>query len=134
LVNLPEHALGLLEDSLIREAEDGEAQGTQVDSAGFIMGSLLALLVDGTVELYDEPVARAVEVGDIGADRDLAAELQAQEAAIAEELPERFLGGSLLFAELAGAGGLAGGAQARTLLEKRCCDLRRFEGGFGIGG
>jgi hypothetical protein len=143
-MNLSENALGLLEDSLVREAEDGEAQNAQVESAILIVGNLLRILVNGPVELDDEPMPMAVEVGDIGADRDLTAELQAQETAIAEELPERFLGGCLRFAELAGAGGLTGGAQFRassfgwrrrkTSPGERCCASGRSEREVGIGG
>jgi hypothetical protein len=109
-VDLSEHGLGFVEDPLIREAEDGDADDSQEESAIFIVGSLTALLVDRTVQLYDEPIPMAVEVGDVGAERNLPAELQAQEAAIAEELPEGFLGGCLMFPQLAGAGGQAGSA------------------------
>ena len=111
-MNLSKHGLGFLENPLIRETEDGDAQWPhQVERATLIMDNLLAFLMTGTVEaLNDEPIPGAVEVGDVGAERDLPAKFQAQEAAIAKELPEGFLGGSLIFPQLAGSGGLGGSA------------------------
>ena len=51
-----------------------------------------AVVVAGAVQLYDQPRLAAEEVGEIGTDRDLAAEFVACELAIAEVLPEEAFG------------------------------------------
>jgi hypothetical protein len=56
-VDLPQHVLGLLEDPLIRERKDGEAQGAQVERALLVADGLPGLVVDGAVELDEEPPA-----------------------------------------------------------------------------
>ena len=62
----------------------------------------------GAVSLEDQAVSQADEVGDVAAQRDLAAELQAVEAAVAQEFPQQALGHGRFAAQTAGEGELVG--------------------------
>jgi len=46
-------------------------------------------IVEGSVRLDDQPMPEADEVGDIGAEWNLAAELEAVQSAIAQQLPQQ---------------------------------------------
>jgi hypothetical protein len=64
----------------------------------FIMGNLRRLLMDRSIQFDHQPFPMAIEIHDEASDRHLTAELQAQQAAITEQAPERFFGRRLLSA------------------------------------
>lgn len=96
--------VGVLEDFVVPEADDLEAEGFEVGGAGGVAGGGLGMLA--AVEFDDELEVGAEEVGDVGAERDLALPAVAAEASIAEAGPEFALGGGLVAAETAGASDL----------------------------
>ncbi len=69
---------------LIGEAQDAEALAHEPGVAhGVTLG-----IVEGPVQLHDQPVTQAQEVRHIGPERNLTPELEAAEAAVAQKLPE----------------------------------------------
>ena len=78
----------------IREPEDAEAQSLEVGVPIPVVEDLRVFFMDRAVQLQDELELVAVEVRDVGADRHLAAKLEAEEFPIAQVLPESLFRGS----------------------------------------
>ena len=76
--------VGAALDLGVGHAQDAEALAAQPGVADRVGGGRVMV---GTAGLDDQAVAQADEVGDVAADRDLAAELEVAQAAIAEEFP-----------------------------------------------
>ena len=70
--NALQHALGIAQHLVVPEAQDNEALGSEPLIAPCVIALLLVVLP--AIDLYDEPWGEAGEVGDVGADRGLAAE------------------------------------------------------------
>ena len=100
----------ILQHLVVPEAQHTPAVAGHVGVAGGIGRAVL-----GAVDLDDEPGCDAGEVGDVGRDRMLAAEMGAFELAGAQDGPEAILGLGGLAPELAGAvaKGRVGAWQAR---------------------
>jgi len=85
-----EDALGVLVDLLVREAQDGDASSAKESVAETV--TPLTTAVRFAIDIDGEPSLHAEEVGEVGVDRELAAELAAVDLAPAEALPKERLG------------------------------------------
>ncbi len=85
---------GLPVPSCVLEANDGDATAREDRRAPRIPFGPLRVVVDGAVDLDDEPERGAVEVHLVAADHLLPAELQAEHLAVAQEPPGEHLGAS----------------------------------------
>ena len=95
-----QHGLSLLQDFVVPVAEDPVALGLEKFGATVVVVALRLVL--GAVELDDESVLLADEVGDVRADGHLAAEFAAEQPAASQSLPEPVLGIGAVAAEVAG--------------------------------
>jgi len=93
-------------DLLVREAQDGDASSAKERVAK----SVTALTAAMRFDFDGEARAHAEEVGEVGADRQLAPELEAVDLASAEPLPKERHGSS--------EGGLGGELAAPTLARR----------------
>jgi hypothetical protein len=100
-----EDGVGTFLDALVGEPQQAEALSAQ---PGVSLHIVKTILVVRAVGLDDQAMTRAQEVGDVAAERDLAAELQALKAAVAEQRPEQALGDGRLMAEPTREGELSG--------------------------
>lgn len=75
------------ENILIAEPEDGPAEAFQVLLSEMVAQDDVIPVVNPAVDLEDQPEAVAGEVGEVAADRVLAAKAMAVEAGFAESLP-----------------------------------------------
>jgi hypothetical protein len=80
-------------DLLVREAQDGDASSAKESVAETV--TPLTTTVRVAIDLDGEPSLHAEEVGEVGADRELAAELEVVDLAPAEPLPKERLGSGL---------------------------------------
>ena len=84
--------LRLGESLFIAEPEDGPAEAFQFDLSEVVSQYDVIQIVDSAVDLEDQPEPIAGEVGEIPADRVLAAEAMAVDLRAAEALPQTALG------------------------------------------
>jgi len=85
-----EDGVGLFENLLVREAQDGDAATVEERVAESI--TALSLGVGRTVDFNSQPHFDAKEVGKVVADGELSTELEAVELSAAEPAPEERLG------------------------------------------
>jgi len=90
-----------MDDLFVQEAENEPAEGFDLALANEVVAGLIVVIMDAAVEFDDEAGLLAGEVGEVAADRVLAAELQAIEATATESLPELAFGIGLALAEVA---------------------------------
>lgn len=74
---------GICQNLFVGQAQNGVAQGAQVDVAILIVSFLVRQPVDAAVDLHDELQLETTKVRDEDRDRELAAEFQAVKAPIA---------------------------------------------------
>ena len=79
-------------DGVVGNAQDADREASEDLAAGQVVLALVGVIVDAAVELEDEALRRAVEVDDEARDELPAAELEAVEGAVAEDLPRSRLG------------------------------------------
>ena len=96
---------GVFEDVDVPDADDAAAVLFEPVGAGGVAVAAFFVGVRGAVEFDDQFGLRAKEVGDVGADRGLAAEAEAGELFSAQEVPELAFGVRHRAAEVAGLGG-----------------------------
>ena len=90
-------------DPIGPDSVEAEAGGFKFLLACEVRGAFFGIEVDGAVDFDCEAEFVAVEVEDEAADCVLAAELQAQDAPVAERLPEGVFGRSLRASQAAGS-------------------------------
>jgi len=86
-----QNGLGTLEDLVIPEAENAYAFERQCLRPFGIVGDLFGFGVRAAVQFHGESGFMAVEIKNISPERVLAAELEAQELAVAKQLPKELL-------------------------------------------
>ncbi|MCG3191689.1 MAG: hypothetical protein DIJKHBIC_00917 [Thermoanaerobaculia bacterium] len=119
-----DHALEVLIDLAIAEADHIDLQGREKSRAGLVLveGGLLEVL--RAIELDGKTNRWAEEVNDVRAYTVLAIELEAQELPIANEPPEALLLRRLFPSELSAPSekrmGIPGGGQSWVILSREC--------------
>ena len=86
----------------VPEAEDFETLRIQERGAGFVVSACGGFVVLAAVEFDDEFRAEGCEVGDVRAEADLTAEVEAAPFEVAQQGPEPLFGFGLIGAEMAG--------------------------------
>jgi hypothetical protein len=79
--------LGRFEDLLVRKTQDIVAEHVEIGVPVIVMGLLMSGFVNAAIQLHDEFQRVAIEIGHIGSDRNLAAELETEELTISQPLP-----------------------------------------------
>ncbi|MDB5538211.1 MAG: hypothetical protein JWQ65_3086 [Devosia sp.] len=97
-------------DVVIGDANDLIAGSNKHGVANLVTRYGLVGEVGVAIDLDGKPGVVAREIEDIGAERDLAAEVETQGAKLAEKLPETALGLGWIVAKGAGAAGHVGGS------------------------
>ena len=89
--DLIEDGVRLSENRLVRKAQDDEPLGAKPVVSRLILG--FPQHMDAAIGLQHELVGRTAAVGDIGADGHLTTEAQGVDLSVADQGPQRLLGG-----------------------------------------
>jgi hypothetical protein len=93
---------------LVGNAQDADRELSEGLGAVQVAPALGRIIVSTAIELEDEALGGAVEVDDEGGDELLAPELEAEDRAVAEDVPGGCLGGGRRLAKVSGEPELVG--------------------------
>jgi hypothetical protein len=84
---LVDDAFGIVEEAMVGDAQDPIAQGSQKDISVGVVRGLQWLLMNIAIELHDETEVVTAKISHEGGNGELAPELEAMKAAVAEQFP-----------------------------------------------